>query len=160
MPPSEPDISLPTLKLLAAQIAAAVAILVVWAGVGMLLRDMPFHVASAGLGVAAVTVAAVVTTLLGMPWMPKPASTALLAWLACTMLRMLASPGLLLLLYSAPFAGRWSTLHEELAAAKASALLALATTFLFGLLVEVGVIARHLRQTEQSPSVTPSQPQS
>ncbi len=156
MAAAEPDITLPTLSLLAAQLGTGVALLGLWTGVGAVLGDVPFHAASGAMGVGAVTAAAVVTTLLGMPWMPKPASTALLAWLACTMLRMLASPALLLLLYSAPFAGQWPSPDSSLAAAKASALLALATAFLVGLLVEVGVIARHIRLAGHA-SPTPSQ---
>jgi len=141
----EPEIALPTMTLIAAQIVAGIAVTLLWTGIGVLMGDPKQFAAAGAVGAGVITAAAAVTTIAGVPWIPKPASTALLAWLGCSVLRMIVSTGVLFLLYSAPFAREWTLLSE----AKASLLLAWATTFLTGLLVEVGCISRHLRRSDR-----------
>ncbi len=141
----EPFIRLPTVALLAASaLGSGAVVAVVWAiGLGVGRPDF----GPAGLVAGLVVIgAAWVSILITVPWMPKPASTAGLAWMAGSMLRMLGAAGIGFLLYSAPSFGGTS----GPAVASSAFLLTLAAAFFAGVLCEVAVIARHVLPPSQA----------
>lgn len=136
--PVEPRLSLPILPLITASVGGALAVGAAVTLIGWVIgRGGPFTMAGAAAG-GVVALASVLSTVASVPWIPKPASTAMLAWLAGSMLRMLLTATGAFLVYSAPPSGWLPGLNE----ARAPFLLAVATAYLTGLLVEVGVVAR------------------
>ncbi|HMN95867.1 MAG TPA: hypothetical protein PKC43_11010 [Phycisphaerales bacterium] len=139
----EPRIALPLSPLLVASAAGILPVCGLLALLGVMLgRAGPFLSASLGTALVALG-AALLATFASVPWIAKPASTAMLAWTAGSMLRLLLTAAGAFLLYSAPPSGWLHGVGE----ARAPFLLAVATAYLAGLLAEVGVVARILRQT-------------
>lgn len=135
----EPRLAFPTWSLIGAALAGSATLAAVWWIAGAIAGKPSWG--EGGLwGAGVIAAAAVVTTLMTLPWIPKPASTAGLVWMAGTGLRFVATAGVAFLLYSAPPSG-WS---EDLAKGAAPFLLAIGTGFLLALLVEVAVIARRV----------------
>ena len=141
----EPRLRLPTGAILCMALIGAIGVAALWGALGaMFFRPMWGKV---GLLAGLVTfVAAALSTLATVPWIPKPASTAGLVWIAGSALRGGASAALGFLLYSAPPFG-WS---EDLAKGAAPFLLAVATGYLVVLILEVAVIARHVLRATAS----------
>ncbi|MFO0873099.1 MAG: hypothetical protein U0575_03895 [Phycisphaerales bacterium] len=136
----EPRLTLPTFRLLAATVAAAVLVVAAWAAVGLAVHRSGLYGWVAGLAGAVTIVTGGLANLVTLPWIPRPASTAGLAWVAASLLRFVAAAACGILLYSVPPSG-WS---EDLAVAKAPFMFAVATGFLLAMLLEVAVIARHV----------------
>ncbi|MCA9286038.1 MAG: hypothetical protein KDA22_12515 [Phycisphaerales bacterium] len=134
----EPRIALPAVGMVLATILVGIGFAGVWV-VAVNLLQQSDDVVRAGVAAAILTTACgLFSTTATLPWIPKPASTALLAWLAGSGFRMLFTLAAALLLYSAPPAGPLG----GVAGARTAFLLAVAASFLLGLLVEVAVVAR------------------
>lgn len=143
----EPSLVLPTWSMLLVGVAAPAAVGGLWALAGLLL-DRPSWQVVGFVAAFVVSASAVLSTLATVPWIPKPASTAGLAWMAGSALRGLLSIAGGFLLYSAPPFG-WS---EDLAKGATPFLLSVATAWFVALLAEVVVIARHVLRATATPS--------
>jgi len=138
VPADEPRIALPALGMVMTTLLVGIGFAGAWV-LAVSLLQQPDEVIRAGVVAAILTTACgLFATTVTLPWMPKPASTALLAWLAGSGFRMLLTLATALLLYSAPPAGPLG----GVAGARTAFLLAVAASFLIGLLVEVAVVAK------------------
>jgi hypothetical protein len=133
--PNETTFSLPAARLVWAVVTAAGLIGSGWMGATIVLGQ-PVEVQWAGLiGAGVVLVVSVLGILAMAPWKTRPASMWMTLWLAGTLVRMLAAPALTFLLYSAlPLNAMALTLS-------------VAVAYLFVLLTETAVIARHVSKT-------------
>jgi hypothetical protein len=137
---SEPTLTLPTGRIIAAMLLAAAFTGSAWVGIALALK-MDATVQTAGLvGVAIVAVVCVLGLLAITPWKPRPVSTWMTLWLAGTVLRLFATPALTFLLY---FAAPLNALAVTLSVALA---------YLIVLLTETAVIARHVSRVTQPAS--------
>jgi hypothetical protein len=127
---NEPTLAMPAGRIVAAILVAAGMTGSGWVGITLALgKDVA--VQTAGLaGAALVAIVGVLGVLAMAPWKHRPISMWMTFWLAGTLVRMLATPALTFLLYSA-------------APLNAMALtLAVAVAYLIVLLTETAVIAR------------------
>lgn len=141
LPPlaNEPVISLPTARLLGAVTVAAAITGSLWVGVTLMLGQAS-AVQTAGLVAAAIVAAVTIAGLLAItPWKTRPISAWMTFWLAGMVIRMLATPALTFLLYSAiPLNAPALTLS-------------VAIVYLVVLMTEAIVVARHVGRADQNP---------
>jgi hypothetical protein len=130
----EPVVSLPT----AAMLAVGILVPLLAGGTWWLAATLGPWTAAAALaglaGAAATAVATIVSTLVIGPWHERPVSLWMSIWLGGTVVRLLLTPALAFLLYSA------APLSPTALAGSVG------ITYLVTLLSEVAVIARHLRR--------------
>ncbi len=132
----EPAITLPTLRVTAVTLAASAVAGLGWAGVAILLGYDAAVVQGGVLGAGLTAAVATVVFLLTMPWMPKPASTSMLLWVASDMGAIVVTLGVGYLLYSATFPAPGSG---------PAILLGIALAYFCVLLAKVAVAASHMK---------------
>lgn len=102
-PKDEPWLTLPTRALVIAITSSAAVAAGGWAVVAFALGYSPEVAATGAIGAVLMGVMAIIGRLITFPWQPKPASTAMLAWVAADVLSMLATIAAAYVLYSATF---------------------------------------------------------
>src|SRR5690606_35227537 len=93
---------LPVGMLVGAALVSGGVFVLVWTLVTWFSFGRADVVQAGGAAAVLTSACAVLTSLATVPWIPKPMSTALMAWLAGSGFRMLFALALTLLLYSAP----------------------------------------------------------
>ncbi len=101
----EPFIALPTRRLLLAVCAAAAATALMWAvvatAIGPIGQNPGPQIVEGAAGAAVVAVVGILGVLLIRPWKKRAMSSWTTMWLAATVMRLLLTPALAYLLYSA-----------------------------------------------------------
>ena len=142
----EPVMSMPTGLLLTLMIVATLVVAGVWsaaAAIGPWKGDSAVFV-SGIVGIAATAVMAFVGLLIMCPWKSRPMGDWMTMWLAATVFRLLGTPVVLFLLYSAASSGSMALAVKPL-------VLSVALTYLVMVLSEAGIIAWHVRRLLPSP---------
>lgn len=136
----EPTLSLPTVPVVAAVLGGSAASAGGWWAVTAMLGSDQATLVAGLAGAAVVGVVGVVAVLVLAPWRSRPVSFWWTLWLAGTVLRLLATPAVTFLLYSA----------TSLSAVPLT--LSVAVTYLVALFAETAVIARHVNRVLASPA--------
>ena len=137
----EQVISMPTRKILTAMITAALVVAAVW-GVAVAIGPWSRRDFVSGMvGIATTAVIGIVGLLIMSPWKSRAMGDWMTFWLASTVFRMLTTPVVLFLLYSA----------ASSALAVKPLALSVALTYLVMLLAEAGILASHVRRSLPSP---------
>lgn len=130
----EPFITLPTTRLIAVTIACCAAIAGAWAGVTLAMGYDGQTQLGGAVGAGLTGLCIILMLLLTVPWIAKPASTAMLLWIGSDLVAVALSLGAAYLLYSATFLGLQPLF------------LGVAATFLLVLLGKAILVASHVRK--------------
>jgi hypothetical protein len=143
MAAAEPSISLPLMPLVGMVVALTGANLVAWS-VAPGALGYEADVSKGGMiGATVAGVGALAGAVGTVRWIPKPASTALMAWLAGSVLTMIATLGAAFVLYSRASAPEGLGLSR---AGGMALLLAVVIAFVMNLFGDVALTARHLKR--------------
>ena len=132
----EARLALPTRAMLLSVLAPPLVISVAWC-IAALLGALPAATVSGIIGAAAVAVVAGAGVLIMTPWRPRPVADWMTTWLAATVFRLLVTPVLVYLLYSAASPGL----------AVKPLVLSVASAYFVTLLTEAVILSSHIRRT-------------
>jgi hypothetical protein len=134
---NEPRIALPTRTLMLSMFSAGLLVVGGWSAAVVTgpWGDTAFITGLVGIGVT--TLISLCGVLIITPWKPRPIAEWMTMWLAGTVFRMLMTPAILFLLYSA----------TSRALAVKPLVLSVALTYLVSVLAEAGIIASHVRRS-------------
>ncbi len=145
---SEPSTTLPAGRLLLLMTAFALIIAGAWSAAFALGRWGAVEFRSGMFGIGVTAVMALLGLLVMTPWKARPMADWMTMWLAGTVFRLLGTPTVLFLLYSAASAG--DPEGGALLAVKPM-VLSVALTYLVMVLAEASIIASHVRRLLPSP---------
>ncbi len=134
IPTEGPAISLPTGMLIIAVLAACSLVSVIWTGIAWQAGWGNQVIISGPVGGAAVALTGILAILVMTPWRPRDMGMWMTMWMAATVLRLLLTPALTYLLYSA-------TSLSGMALG-----LAIVTSYFLALMAEWVVLDRHINK--------------
>src|SRR5262245_1165905 len=133
----EAKVKLPCSLLIAAVVGGAMLVVGLWSIIALLGSLRPDFMISGLVGAAAVGVTAVAGVLVLIPWKARAVADWMTMWLAATVFRLLATPVVVYVLYSAA---------SEALAVK-PLVLSVASTYFVTLMAEAAILASHIRRS-------------
>jgi hypothetical protein len=131
-PTNEPVLSMPTSRLVMGVLIAAGLTGAAWVGICLVIGQTAAIQAAGLVGAGVVAVVAAIGIVATTPWKTRPVTGWMTMWLAGTVIRMLATPAVTFLLYSAiPLNAMALTLSVAIA-------------YLVVVLTEATIVARHV----------------
>ena len=140
----EPVMAMPTRLLLSAMVVTSLLVTGLWSAVVAIGPWGSVEFKSGLIGIGTTAAMAIVGLLVMTPWKQRPMGDWMTLWLAGTVFRLLGTPVVLYLLYSAASAAGSAPAVKPLA-------LSVALTYLVMVLAEAGIIASHVRRLLPSP---------